>query len=180
MQQVMDEALQQLYWACRRKFGFPGEIPDESTGVITTDAILKGLGFMVPNNPDPLETCHHSCTPPIKRDSARSIHTASSSSFLLISPPEYGRRPSRSPSGTFPIPCEENLNTDTNTPRSGGELHQALIRDLNTLSNRAQNATGICYHGGMVFPHLQMRMHRYVRSHTQLPLGSSQPIISPG
>jgi hypothetical protein len=35
------EAIQRLYSACRTKSGFPGKIPDESTGTITTTAILK-------------------------------------------------------------------------------------------------------------------------------------------
>lgn len=39
----MDEALQRLYWACRTNSDFPGKVPDESTGVVTTEAILKGL-----------------------------------------------------------------------------------------------------------------------------------------
>jgi len=46
MREMMDEALQRLYWACRTTSGFPGSIPDDSTGVVTTEAILKGLGLM--------------------------------------------------------------------------------------------------------------------------------------
>jgi len=46
MREVTDIALQRLYWACRTKSDFPGEIPDESTGTVTTEAILKGLGLI--------------------------------------------------------------------------------------------------------------------------------------
>ncbi|EXJ79784.1 hypothetical protein A1O3_08068 [Capronia epimyces CBS 606.96] len=48
MQDVMDEALQRLYWACRENRGFPGIIPDESSGRVSTDAILRGLGLSPP------------------------------------------------------------------------------------------------------------------------------------
>ncbi|KIW68945.1 hypothetical protein PV04_04856 [Phialophora macrospora] len=48
MREVTDTALQRLYWACRRKTGFPGRIPDESTGVVSTTDILKGLGLINP------------------------------------------------------------------------------------------------------------------------------------
>jgi hypothetical protein len=46
MREVTKEAIQRLYWACRRKEDFPGDIPDESTGEITTDSILRGLGLI--------------------------------------------------------------------------------------------------------------------------------------
>ncbi|OAP56633.1 hypothetical protein AYL99_08745 [Fonsecaea erecta] len=48
MQDVIDEALQRLYWACREGRGFPGVIPDESAGRVSTDAILRGLGLSPP------------------------------------------------------------------------------------------------------------------------------------
>ncbi|EXJ75558.1 uncharacterized protein A1O5_00064 [Cladophialophora psammophila CBS 110553] len=48
MQDVIDEALQRLYWACREGRGFPGVIPDESGGRVSTDAILQGLGLNPP------------------------------------------------------------------------------------------------------------------------------------
>ncbi|KIW17328.1 hypothetical protein PV08_04520 [Exophiala spinifera] len=48
MHDVMDEALQRLYWACREGRGFPGVIPDESSGRVSTDAILRGLGLDPP------------------------------------------------------------------------------------------------------------------------------------
>jgi len=46
MSEVTDEALQRLYWACRRRENFPGDVPDESKGQITTNAILRGLGLV--------------------------------------------------------------------------------------------------------------------------------------
>ncbi|KIW71688.1 hypothetical protein, variant 3 [Phialophora macrospora] len=55
MQDIIDEALQRLYWACRERTGFPGLIPDESSGRVSTDAILRGLGLSPPqvDNPQP-------------------------------------------------------------------------------------------------------------------------------
>jgi hypothetical protein len=49
MFKVMDKALQQLYWACRRKDGFPGVPPDEGTGTISTNDILEALGLIRPD-----------------------------------------------------------------------------------------------------------------------------------
>ncbi|KAK5044858.1 hypothetical protein LTR84_010396 [Exophiala bonariae] len=48
MREVIDEALQTLYWACREGRGFPGTVPDESSGQVSTDAILRGLGLTPP------------------------------------------------------------------------------------------------------------------------------------
>ena|SRR5882757_10204516 len=45
---VIDEALQRLYWACREKSDFPGQIPNESIGKVTTHSILDGLGLIGP------------------------------------------------------------------------------------------------------------------------------------
>jgi len=47
MIEATDEALQRLYWACRKKSDFPGNIPDESNGFVTTAAVLDGLGINV-------------------------------------------------------------------------------------------------------------------------------------
>jgi len=52
MTEVTDEALQRLYWACRKKSDFPGNVPDESNGFVTTAAVLDGLGINVPNLDD--------------------------------------------------------------------------------------------------------------------------------
>ncbi|OAL30354.1 hypothetical protein AYO22_01552 [Fonsecaea multimorphosa] len=49
MREVTDLALQKLYWACRRRTGFPGDIPDESNGEVSTIDILKGLGLWRPS-----------------------------------------------------------------------------------------------------------------------------------
>jgi hypothetical protein len=56
MREVTDAALQMLYWACRNQAGFPGQVPDESTGAVSTTNILKGLGLATPDqvlNPGP-------------------------------------------------------------------------------------------------------------------------------
>ncbi|KIW11306.1 hypothetical protein PV08_10606 [Exophiala spinifera] len=53
MRDVYDEAVQRLYWACRRRRDFPGDVPDESMGAVTTDAILHGLGLIGPGHEDP-------------------------------------------------------------------------------------------------------------------------------
>ncbi len=49
MREVTDAGLQQLYWACRRRTGFPGRVPDESTGTVATTDILKALGLIKPD-----------------------------------------------------------------------------------------------------------------------------------
>jgi hypothetical protein len=49
MREVTDSALQQLYSACRRRSYFPGEIPNENSGSVTTTDILKGLGLLKPD-----------------------------------------------------------------------------------------------------------------------------------
>lgn len=48
MQEITDETIQRLYWACRRSSGFPGEIPDESQGPPSTSAIMDALGLRRP------------------------------------------------------------------------------------------------------------------------------------
>ncbi|KEF53747.1 uncharacterized protein A1O9_10148 [Exophiala aquamarina CBS 119918] len=45
MREATDEALQRLYWACRRGSGFPGPVPDESNGPPSTAAILDALAL---------------------------------------------------------------------------------------------------------------------------------------
>ena len=52
MREVTDCALQRLYWACRQGSGFPGKIPDESTGNVTSTDILKALGLIEPEFED--------------------------------------------------------------------------------------------------------------------------------
>jgi hypothetical protein len=49
MRDVTDAALQKLYWACRGAAGFPGQIPDESTGSVSTTDILRGMGLVTPD-----------------------------------------------------------------------------------------------------------------------------------
>ncbi|KAL2404829.1 hypothetical protein ABEF93_007827 [Exophiala dermatitidis] len=56
MQSVTEEALQRLYWASRRRTGFPGTVCDESKGYVTTDEILRGLGLVVPDLDEPLSS----------------------------------------------------------------------------------------------------------------------------
>jgi hypothetical protein len=46
MKEATDTAIQQLYWACRRKQGFPGQIPDESNGHVSTTDVLRGLSLL--------------------------------------------------------------------------------------------------------------------------------------
>jgi len=46
MREVTEEALRRLYWASRRRTGFPGTVPDESEGAVTIEGILQGLGLV--------------------------------------------------------------------------------------------------------------------------------------
>jgi hypothetical protein len=48
MSEITDEALQLLYWACRHGMDFPGNLPIETEGMISTHAILEGLGLVGP------------------------------------------------------------------------------------------------------------------------------------
>ena len=48
MREIENEALQRLYWACRKGSNFPGLLPDETDGAVTTHAILRGLGLIGP------------------------------------------------------------------------------------------------------------------------------------
>lgn len=49
MREITDEAIQRLYWACRKRAGFPGVVPRESNGIVPTSAILHGLGLIGPH-----------------------------------------------------------------------------------------------------------------------------------
>lgn len=49
MLELTDEALQRLYWACRRQEDFPGVLPNELRGIVTTNDILAGLGLAGPD-----------------------------------------------------------------------------------------------------------------------------------
>jgi hypothetical protein len=47
LHKVTEEAIQQLYWAYRKKADYPGiYLPDEESGHVTTNAILHGLGLV--------------------------------------------------------------------------------------------------------------------------------------
>ncbi|KAK5446395.1 hypothetical protein LTS15_009734 [Exophiala xenobiotica] len=139
----MDEALQRLYWACRQKIEFPGEVPDESTGVVTTDAILNGLGLTTPDHEDPTSpvsrTLHeHSTenddrheepqllmTPPAESDFAQNEYSAIPQPSMTIPPSTYSRQISTaSPSLHSPTSSEiqSNLGMDTQPQ----DMHEPL------------------------------------------------------
>lgn len=46
MQDVLDEAIQVLYSACKRSNSFPGILPPEDGGLVSTEGILRGLGLV--------------------------------------------------------------------------------------------------------------------------------------
>ncbi|KIW36275.1 hypothetical protein, variant [Exophiala oligosperma] len=150
MQGVMDVALQQLYWACRQKSGFPGKLPDESTGAVTTDAILEGLGLVRPllrGRQSPFTTegqpydvdisdsdklCDHLRTSPAEGDSAQSSPITVSSSFG-VPPSTYRGRPASGSSSQSVFPCERNFSMETNTYLpSVVAATQDTIHDLDT------------------------------------------------
>lgn len=98
MHDVMDEALQRLYWACREGRGFPGVVPDESSSRVSTDAILRGLGL----DPPPVERAG-----PIKSQSesvldSRIVRGQPSYQPPGI-PPRLAPRPSRQSSDQIPL-----------------------------------------------------------------------------
>ena len=47
MLEIMDKALQRLYWACRNQEGLPGNLARSYKATISTKDILEGLGFDV-------------------------------------------------------------------------------------------------------------------------------------
>ncbi|KIV82132.1 hypothetical protein PV11_04261 [Exophiala sideris] len=124
MRGVMDEALQRLYWACRQKKNFPGDIPDEGTGVVTTDAILKGLrlsetAFDGLRRPDQVEgNCdhdnshHQTLTSPTDPDHIHNDVAASTSQSSVASPANYSQRLLASPPLRLPSPIEPGFNID--------------------------------------------------------------------
>jgi hypothetical protein len=46
LREIEHEALQRMYLACRKGRDFPGTLPDETSGRVTTHAILQGLGLI--------------------------------------------------------------------------------------------------------------------------------------
>jgi len=46
MREITDEALQRLYWASKQGQVFPGKLPSEANGPVTTNQILEGLGLV--------------------------------------------------------------------------------------------------------------------------------------
>ncbi len=134
MREVLDEALQRLYWACRHKMEFPGEIPDESTGVVTTEAILNGLGLTTPDQDDstsPVTLTQHQSstehddthekgqllvTPPAESGFAQNEYSAIPQTPMTISPSTYARQISTvSPSLHSPTSSKVDLNLSMDT-----------------------------------------------------------------
>ncbi|KIW36560.1 uncharacterized protein PV06_11210 [Exophiala oligosperma] len=157
MQGVTDIALQQLYWACRQKSGFPGKLPDESTGAVTTDAILEGLGLLRPllggrqslfttegqpydkDIPDSDKSCDHLRISFAEGDSAQSSPITVSSSSFDAPPSTYRGTPACGSSGQSVFACKENFNMETNTSLpSVVTAAQAPIHDPVTQHDAAQ------------------------------------------
>ncbi|KAK5048790.1 hypothetical protein LTR69_011289 [Exophiala sideris] len=126
-----NEALQQMYWACRLGTGFPGKIPDESTGVVPTDAILHGLGLMVPDpqdftvleprmqyeTPEKEDTLMNGqlITPPAQSDATQEEHATASRPSLSILPSTCDQMSSTSPSLHSPLMSELELDQSMDT-----------------------------------------------------------------
>ena len=53
LHEIENEALQRMYSACRKGQGFPGTLPDETSGEVTTHAILHGLGLIDVDDDEP-------------------------------------------------------------------------------------------------------------------------------
>lgn len=170
MREVMDDALQRLYWACRRKASFPGDVPDESTGVVTTDAILRGLHLSGPTLDGPKQPDrpggshehdsrgHQTITPPAEPDSIRSDSATSISQSSLASPSKYSQRPLASPFLPSPSPSELNFSLNTDMPPSTVRLtpQASACRPIHTIA-RLQPDTDIPTHGNHgVDPYLDL------------------------
>lgn len=180
----MDKALQQLYWACRQKSEFPGEVPDESTGAVTTDAILEGLGLMRPppeaphmphaseqqesmKTKDQVKPCHVLHTPPTEPDSAQNDPTLTPSSSFVTSPSTYHRRPTCSASLQRTPLCEEDFNIHTSKHWQIVSVSpQASTCDHNTPPNTVQPATKISGDVGDVASFMDTDKSLYAGSYT--------------
>lgn len=93
MRSITDEALIQLYWACREGKGFPGAAIEEKDGQVSAHAILEALGLTTAiddenfrKQPEPSATeptyrvqalQHKSPTPPLTPDNSTATDTAS-------------------------------------------------------------------------------------------------------
>ena len=111
MQEMTDEAIQRLYWACRRHSGFPGDIPDESSGPPSTSAIMDALGLKRPllkdmgvseNQQEPNQLSSSDC--PSNASSAQHQHQRITPSAEKSSAQnEYPRSPTDSASSMSPL-----------------------------------------------------------------------------
>ncbi|EXJ73640.1 uncharacterized protein A1O5_03402 [Cladophialophora psammophila CBS 110553] len=125
MRELTDIALQQLYWACRRRTGFPGDIPDESKGEVSTDDILKGLGLMKPefdelNFPKETEPLVHNTYNGVRQVPQRWFHAITprddTDDMEKQSVVSTGSASSSSPqAANEPVQTTITTNTNTNT-----------------------------------------------------------------
>ncbi|KAI1625555.1 hypothetical protein EDD37DRAFT_309136 [Exophiala viscosa] len=167
MRDVMDEALQRLYWACRQKENFPGDVPDESPGTVTTDAILTGLHLSGPALDGPLQTgqatgdlehddtYHQMITSVAEPDSRSSNNTTSHSQSSPASPSTYSQRLIASPSLNSQSENEPNFNMhmdmhpqtrqlSSHVP-ARGSIHKFARLDASTESSAHSNHAGDPY-----------------------------------
>jgi hypothetical protein len=146
MQDVIDEALQRLYWACREGRGFPGEIPDESGGRVSTDAILRGLGL----SPPPMDNSRGSGT---QSDSI--LDTQARVTRDSYHPPDMPRAhpasapPAASGSSHPSATPSERVSTSSGTP--GAALHDpgGTVMDLDGGEEESEEDEGEAFAGDL-------------------------------
>jgi len=167
MRDVMDEALQRLYWACRQKANFPGDVPDESNGIVTTDDILTGLHLSGPalngarqtgqatGNHEHDDAYHEAIALMAEPESPRSNNPTSSSQSSLASPSTYSQRLVASPSLKSQSENEPNFNMHmkmhpqtvqlSSQVPARGSIHKFARPDAGTESSAHRNHAGDQY-----------------------------------
>jgi hypothetical protein len=178
MREALGEALQQMYWACRRRPDFPGDVPEEPTGLVTTDAILRELGLMGPALEDPTSSQaseqHEytikdqnqaqirqlSMTPPAESDFTPKNSTSTSQSTS---------RPSAGP----PSPNETNSDMDMDFhPQSAYMSLHASPYEPNPVATKLESAANIPRHDSNADSDLEV--HAFLDpSSCTIPTGST-------
>ncbi|KAK5215312.1 hypothetical protein LTR47_011208 [Exophiala xenobiotica] len=124
---------------------FPGEIPVESTGVVTANAILNGLGLTTPDHEDPTSsvprTQHNTSTvnadprekdqplitPPAESDFGQNEYPAMSQPSVTKSPSAYARQISTASPSLHP-PISREIHFDLSGDMQPQHVHESPPR----------------------------------------------------
>ncbi|OQU95666.1 hypothetical protein CLAIMM_01847 [Cladophialophora immunda] len=132
MRKVTDEALQRLYWACRRKEDFPGNLPNESKGTVTTKDILEGLGLIGPElNDSPFEQSVKVADHISSSVMSHSLHAESTQSTTPSPSPTGSKQSDKSSSSRTVSILLPTTNWDQTQSSSGFTLPKLLNQPKN-------------------------------------------------